>query len=165
MRWIDRASVFIGESVSFFYLIAVFVTVYEVLMRYALNSPTDWAHELTIVLCALGYLLSGGYVTQKGTHIRITALYELLPARARSALDVFALAFGALVMGLLTYASWDQSVEALRVWERTGSAWDPPMYAIVKPAITLGAALFCVQCVANLVRHLRRPALPGAHDR
>ena len=39
-------------------------------------------------LCAICYLMSGGYVTEQRKHIAITALYDILPARARWWLDL-----------------------------------------------------------------------------
>ena len=156
MKWIDRLSVFIGESVSYFYLLAAAITVIEVVMRYAFNAPTVWAHELTILLCALGYLWSSGYVTQKQTHIRITALYDLLPLKARLLLDMFAAVVGFVVMALLLYSAWGQGLLAIQIWERTGSSWDPPLYALVKPAIILGALLICLQNFALFGRLLQR---------
>jgi TRAP-type mannitol/chloroaromatic compound transport system permease small subunit len=156
MKWIDKLSLFIGESISYFYLVAVVITVYEVFMRYLFNAPTLWAHELTILLCAFGYLWSSGYVTQKNTHIRITALYDLLPARVQWLLDLFSIAFGFSVMVLLFYSAWGQGILAIRVWESTGSSWDPPTYALLKPAIIVGAALICLQNISNFFKLLQR---------
>ena len=156
IKWIDRLSLFVGESVSYFYLIAVFITVFEVVMRYLFNAPMLWTHELTILLCALGYLWSSGYVTQKNGHIRITALYDLLPAKAQLYLDLFSLLFGFVIMALVFYSAWNQGMLAIKVWERTGSSWDPPLYAIVKPAIIIGAALICLQNIANLFKLLQK---------
>lgn len=156
MKWIDKLSLFVGESVSYFYLIAAAITVYEVIMRYVFNAPTAWAHELTILLCALGYLCASGYVTAKNTHIRITAVYDLLPVRVRLLLDLFAVVFGFVVIGLLMYAAWGKGLRAILVWERTGSSWDPPLYALVKPAIVIGAGLFCLQNISNLIKLWRR---------
>ena len=156
MKWIDRLSVFIGESVAYFYLIAAAITVIEVVMRYVFNAPTVWAHELTILLCALGYLWSSGYVTQKEAHIRITALYDLLPLKTRLVLDMFAVLVGFAVMALLLYSAWGQGLLAIKVWERTGSSWDPPLYALVKPAIIIGALLICLQNIALFGKLLRR---------
>lgn len=156
MKWIDRLSLFVGESVSWFYLIAATITVFEVVMRYVFNAPTVWAHELTILLCAVGYLLSSGYITQREAHIRITVLYDYLPMKARLMLDGFAALFGLAVMGLFLYAAWGQGALALKVWERTGSAWDPPLYAITKPAIVVGAALICLQNIALCAKLWRR---------
>ena len=162
IKRIDRLSLFVGESVSYFYLFAAVITVTEVVMRYVFNAPTVWAHELTILLCAFGYLWSSGYVTQRNTHIRITALYDILPARIQLMLDLFATTFGLLVMALLLYSAWGQGVLAVTVWERTGSSWDPPLYALVKPAIIVGALLICLQNVANLLKLLQRLRAGGA---
>jgi TRAP-type mannitol/chloroaromatic compound transport system permease small subunit len=108
------------------------------------------------MLCALGYLWSSGYVTQKNTHIRITAVYDLLPPKTRLLLDLFSVIFGFVVIALLLYAAWGKGIRALSVWERTGSSWDPPLYAIVKPAIILGAGFFCLQLFSNFVKLVRR---------
>ena len=155
-NWIDRFSLFVGESVSYFYLIAATITVYEVIMRYLFNAPTVWVHELTILLCALGYLWSSGYVTEKNTHIRITALYDVLPARVQLMLDLFSIVFGFVIMALLLYSSWGQGMRAINVWERTGSSWDPPLYALVKSAIIIGAILICLQNISNFCKILQR---------
>lgn len=159
LKAIDRLSLFVGECVSYFYLVAVVITVFEVFMRYLFDAPTLWAHELTILLCAMGYLWSSGYVTQKNGHIRITAVYDLMPPRVQLYLDLFSVLFGLVIMLLVLYSAWGQAILAVKVWERTGSSWDPPLYALVKPAIAIGAMLICLQNVANLgkvVDRLRR---------
>ena len=69
-------------------------------------------------------------------------------------------ALGALIVGffsvsLLVYASWDQSLMAIEVWEKTGSAWDPPMYGIIKPAITIGAVLVVLANIGLAAKMLK----------
>ena len=44
-HWVDKINGYVGEYVSFWSIIAVFVYYYEVLARYLFNSPTNWAHE------------------------------------------------------------------------------------------------------------------------
>jgi hypothetical protein len=44
---------------------------------------------------------------------------------------------------------------AIEVWEKTGSAWDPPLYGIVKPAITIGAVLVVLANLSLAVKLLR----------
>ena len=63
MAWIDRLNTLLGEWLAWLYLVAVAITAYEVVMRYIFNAPTTWAFELTVLLCAIGYLFGGGYVT------------------------------------------------------------------------------------------------------
>lgn len=157
-----RAIDFVGRSVSYFYLFAVVISVWEIILRWVFNTPTLWAHELVIVLCGLAYLLSGGIVTQDRVHVRITAVYEIMPPRAKWYLDLFAMLVGAVCIGLLVYASWWQTRMAVSVWERTGSAWDPPLFALIKPGITLGAVLVFLANLILLVRHLRNYRGAGA---
>ena len=159
---IDRLNRLLGERLCYLYLVAVVITAYEVVMRYLFNAPTTWAFELTILLCAICYLLSGGFVTAQRKHIAITSLYDLVPARIRWWLDVLAMLTGILAMGLLAWSAWRPAVQAVRIVERTGSAWDSPSPAIIKPLIALGALLIVLQLLVQLVRHLRGEAI-GQH--
>jgi TRAP-type C4-dicarboxylate transport system permease small subunit len=151
---IDRLNRLLGERLCYLYLAAVVITAYEVVMRYLLNAPTSWAFELTILLCAICYLLSGGFVTAQRKHIAITALYDLMPPRIRWWLDLLALLTGILTMGLLVWAAWRPAVQAVTIVERTGSAWNSPSPAIIKPLIAIGALLIVLQLLVQVYRHL-----------
>lgn len=151
---IDRLNRLLGERLCYLYLAAVACTTYEVVMRYLFNAPTSWAFELTILMCAICYLLSGGFVTVQHKHIAITALYGVLPARIRWWLDCVAMLTGIVAMGLLVWAAWRPAVQALSIVERTGSAWNSPSPAIIKPMIAIGAGLIVLQLLAQLYRHL-----------
>jgi TRAP-type C4-dicarboxylate transport system permease small subunit len=155
--WLNRL---LGERLCYLYLAAVMITAYEVVMRYLFDAPTIWAFELTILLCAICYLLSGGYVTAQRKHIAITSVYDLMPARIRWWLDLLALLTGILSMGLLVWAAWRPAVLAVRIVERTGSAWNSPSPAIIKPLIAIGAGLIVLQLLVQLYRHLTGQAVP-----
>lgn len=162
---IDRLNRLLGERLCYLYLAAVAITAYEVVLRYVFNAPTSWAFELTILLCAICYLMSGGYVTAQRKHIAITALYDFLPARVRWWLDLLAMLTGTLAMGLLVWAAWRPAVQAVRIVERTGSAWNSPSPAIIKPLIAIGGALIVLQLLVQLLRHLTgRPAPSSANE-
>lgn len=151
---IDRLNRLLGERLCYLYLAAVAFTAYEVVMRYLFNAPTSWAFELTILLCAICYLLSGGFVTVQHKHIAITALYDVLPPRIRWWLDGLGMLTGIMAMGLLVWAAWRPAVQAVSIVERTGSAWNSPSPAIIKPLIAVGAGLIALQLLAQLYRHL-----------
>ncbi len=159
---IDRLNRRLGEGLAWLYLLAVFVTAYEVVMRYLFNAPTDWAFELTILLCGIGYLLAGGFVTQKEAHIAITSLRQFAPPRLRHALALFANLVGLVAMAGLAWAAWRPGVRAVTIVERTGSAWNSPAPAIIKPLIFVAAVLVFLQLVANLLRllHTGRKGAP-----
>ena len=160
MRFIDAFNNWLGRQVAWLYLAAVVVTFYEVLARYLFNAPTTWAFEITIFLCAAGYLLSGPTVTAKDQHIAITSLYELAGPRLRWWMKLFAMLVGLFAMVGLAYASWRSGIHAFRIWERTGGAYNAPTPALIKPMITIAALLVILQLSANLVRHFR-PAEPA----
>ena len=46
---VDRISLGLGKALSLLFLVAVALTVYEVVMRYAFNAPTIWVHDVVIV--------------------------------------------------------------------------------------------------------------------
>ncbi len=158
---IDRLNRFLGETFCWLYLVAVVATAYEVVMRYLFNAPTDWAFELTILLCAIGYLLAGGYVTQKNAHIAITSLFALAPPRLRHALAIFADLVGIVAMAGLAWAAYGPGLRALSIVERTGSAWNSPAPAIIKPLVFVAALLVLAQLVSNLVRRIARGPAPA----
>jgi TRAP-type C4-dicarboxylate transport system permease small subunit len=162
---IDRLNRLLGERLCYLYLVAVVITAYEVVLRYVVNAPTSWAFELTILLCAICYLVSGGYVTAQRKHIAITALHDVLPARVRWWLDLVAMLTGILAMGLLVWSAWRPAVQAVSIVERTGSAWNSPSPAIIKPLIAIGAGLIVLQLLAHLWRHVTgRPPPQSASE-
>jgi TRAP-type C4-dicarboxylate transport system permease small subunit len=156
VNFIDRMNTVIGENAAWLFLAGTAVTCYEVVLRYLFNDPTTWAFELTILFCAIGYLLSGGYVTMKRSHIAITSLYEQAPPKLRKALDVFNSLVGLGCMSLLLWSSFNQAVYSVTIWERTGSAWDPPLPAILKPLIVVGTTLIILQLLVNIRRSLNK---------
>jgi TRAP-type C4-dicarboxylate transport system permease small subunit len=160
MNVIDRLNLLLGERLCYLYLVAVAITAYEVVMRYLFNAPTVWAFELTILLCAICYLLSGGFVTAQRKHIAITSVYDLMPARVRWWLDLLAMLTGMLAMGLLVWAAWRPGILAVTIVERTGSAWNSPSPAIIKPLVAIGALLIVLQLLVQLYRHLTGQADP-----
>lgn len=155
MEFISRFNRVVGEMVSYLYLLAVAVTGYEVVLRYAFNAPTTWGFELTIMLCAIAYLLSGGYVTERRSHIAITSLSDRFPLRVKWWLELFGLLIGIFAIGTLAWAGFRPALFAIEIVERTGSAWDSPMPTIVKVLIVVGSGMIVAQLLVHTVRHLR----------
>ena len=151
---VERAISWVARNASYLYLIATIATTYEVFARYIFNAPTDWAFEATIMLCSACYLLAGGYVTQRRRHIAITSVYEISSAERRRKLDIVAVLFGLLSIGMLISASWRQALMSLQIMERTGSSWNPPLPALLKPMIVIGSSLIFVQLLVQLRRLL-----------
>ena len=151
---VERAINWLAMNASYLYLAATIATTYEVFARYIFNAPTDWAFEATIMLCSACYLVAGGYVTQRRRHIAITSLYDGASDERKRVLDIVAISFGLLSVGMLILSSWRQALMSLQIMERTGSSWNPPLPALLKPLIVFGAILIFVQLAVQLKRLL-----------
>lgn len=159
MQAIETFNLWLGRQTGWFYLGAVIVTFYEVLARYIFNAPTTWAFEVTIFLCASGYMLSGANVTAEDKHIAITSVVEIAPQWARWWMRLVSLIVGLFGMTGLIWGSWTSGIRAFTIWERTGTAYNSPTPALIKPIITIAGILVILQLALQLVRHLR----PGGH--
>lgn len=157
----DRFALRQGEALAWLFVVAVAITVYEVVRRYAFDAPTTWVHVTTTTLCAIGFCAGGAYAMARDEHVRITSLHARLPARVRRACDLLALACGVVYLAGLGYAATQQAWEA--VWNFEAGHWAPervpgpphwPLPALVRVALALGTLLFLLLAVQRLWRAL-----------
>jgi TRAP-type C4-dicarboxylate transport system permease small subunit len=152
----DRATEIAASLAALVFVVAVAVTALEVVLRYVFGAPTIWAHEATIFLCAVGYLLGGVYTMHRDDHIRITVVYERMPPRLRRAVDLLN---AAIVLAFLAALAWAAAIAGWRAvvgWETTGSAWNPPIPALITPLIAVAAVLMMPYLLRNLRARRKR---------
>ncbi|WP_051340825.1 TRAP transporter small permease subunit [Azospirillum halopraeferens] len=140
---------------AWIFIAIVAVTLYEVGARYLFDAPTIWANELTLFLCAIVFLWSGLYVIRRDEHLRISILYDMAPPRLRRVFDAVALACALVFFGAIAWYGLPTSWRALVTWELYGTAWDPPIPAVLKPLLVVLATAMAVMAVVNFLR--RRP--------
>jgi len=155
IRAVDRLNQFVGLSVAHFYLVCVVITIYEVVMRYFFNSPTQWAFEVVMVVCASAWALSGGYISMRQSHIAITILHERAKGRVRFYLDLFILVVSISAMFIFAYSLWGPMAHAIGLLERSGTSFNSPEPLILKTLLFVGAVLYGVQLVVNLLKLFR----------
>ncbi len=119
-NWIDRLSLFAGEFVSYWAVIAVIVYYYEVLARYVFNSPTSWAHEAMYLMFGMQYLIAGAYAMLTESHVRVDIFYAPLPRKKKAWTDLVTSIFFFIFAGVLLWTSWTFAMDALAV--PTGNA-------------------------------------------
>lgn len=161
---VSRLSIAIGYACAPLYLISLAVAVREVIMRYFFHAPSDWAFEVTMTLCAVAWALSVGYVGQQNRHIAITFLHDMVRPSRKRILDVVTLVLTAVAFGALAVAAFEPAYEAFTQIERTGSAFNPPMPALLKPILFISAILGIVQSLANLVLLLSGHEFPEPEE-
>lgn len=152
---IDQLSRGIGAFVSYFYIVIVAITAYEVVMRYVLLQPTIWVHDLAVALCALGFVFGGPVALSARQHIAITALYERFGDKGRRRLDAVNSMLTILYLAVLVWATYLLARPAVETNEMTGTAWNVPIPMVLKVALVVGAVLMLLQAISNLVHDIR----------
>ncbi len=105
-NWIDRLSLYAGEFVSYWAVIAVFVYYYEVIARYVFNSPTSWAHESMYLMFGMQYLIAGSYAMLTEAHVRVDIFYAPLTRPKKAWADLATSVFFFIFAGTLLVTSY-----------------------------------------------------------
>lgn len=112
-NWIDRLSLFCGEFVSYWAVIAVFVYYYEVIARYVFNSPTSWAHEGMYLMFGMQYLIAGAYAMLTEAHVRVDIFYAPLPKKRKALVDLLTSVFFFIFAGTLLVTSYIFAMDSI----------------------------------------------------
>ena len=148
---VDRIVTVLSRLTMFLTIIVVLITFYEVVMRYLFQSPTLWVNELTLWLGSVIFLVAGAYTMQRRAHIRITAVYDIVPRSVRLVFDIVAVVVVVAYAAMMIRAGFGVAFDTLLRWERFGTFWNPPIPATVKPLVLVVTFLVAVQAVSNLL--------------
>ncbi len=158
---IDAISEQTGKVASFLIICIVLVLVYEVVMRYVLNQPTIWVHELTQFLFGPYFLFAGAYCLLYKAHVSVDIVYTRFPARMKAIMDLVTSILFFLACVVLVWKGWDMAWTSLSNLETSATTWDPPVYPL-KMIIPLSAFLLLLQGLAKFIRDLQS-AIKGAN--
>jgi TRAP-type C4-dicarboxylate transport system permease small subunit len=141
-----------GEAASWLYLVTVVITAWEVTMRYLLDAPTLWVHELSVALAATCFVIGGPYVHQDRHHITISVVYDRMSPAARRRTRALGSLLTLVFCGFLVLATFMQAGLALKVMETTGTALNWPIPVYLKTLFAVCAVVMTVQSLFHLVR-------------
>jgi len=150
---IDRISLFTGEFVALWSVIAVFVYYYEVIVRYVFNSPTNWAHEGMFLMFGMQYLVAGAYAMLSESHVRVDIFYANFSARGKAFIDLLTSVFFFIFAGTLLSTGWIFAADSVRQGEVSFTEW-AIQYWPVKIVIVLGAILLILQGISKLMKDI-----------
>lgn len=151
---IDRANELIGKAVSFLVLVFVGVILYEIFVRYLLNRPTIWAHEVSQMAYGAYVILLGGYLQQRKGHVNVELLTERFSPRTRAIINCFTWILFFLFCGVLLVKGWEMAWDSFLYRETESTVFAPPIYPI-KMMIPLGALLLLLQGLIKYIGDLR----------
>jgi TRAP-type C4-dicarboxylate transport system permease small subunit len=140
---------------AWLFMVVVVATAYEVVARYFFRAPTIWANEMTVMVCAIAFVIAGPYVMRRDEHLSITILSENAPPMLRRVLATLKWIVIVWMCLALSVFSFESGWEPLVRWERAGTQWNPPLPAILKPLIVVAAFIMAVQSTVNFVRQIR----------
>ncbi|SMX42633.1 TRAP transporter small permease subunit [Maliponia aquimaris] len=110
--WLDRISLYSGEFVAYWAVIAVFVYYFEVVSRYVFGSPTNWAHEAMYLMFGMQYLIAGAYAMLTESHVRVDIFYAPLTRRKKGWTDLFTSIFFFIFAFTLLFTSYKFALDA-----------------------------------------------------
>ncbi len=166
MSLLDVWVVKIGNVVGWLYFAAVAISILEVILRYGFDSPTSWAHEVTLMLVGIGMLWGGSYCMAEDRHIRVTVIRDAMPQKMRHIVDVIvgilnvAFCSGLAWAGyIMAHKSLFDPTGAFRL-QRSGSAFNSPAPAVVKTILFVVVLLMTIQALQQLRKKIRTLKTP-----
>ncbi len=80
--WINARFAWI---VAFLVVPMLFVMIWEIVMRYFFNSPSQWAYEISLFIFGAYIVLGGAYTHLSGGHVNVDIIWGQLSPRGRAA--------------------------------------------------------------------------------
>lgn len=162
LAFLDAISVYSGRIFAYLSIPVIIVIMVEVIGRYIFNHPFVWAHETMTFISAFIYMLGGGYVLLQRSHIGVDVLIKKFSVRGQAIINIFASAFFFIYIYILSKATFQFAATSLRIMEKSGTPWNPPVYPI-KIALLVAVVLIFLAGIANLIRDLNI-AVTGKED-
>lgn len=133
-------------------LVLATFTVANVIGRFVFDESIYFIEELSEFLMVLITFFGLGYVTRNGRHIRMTALYDQLPARAKKMLMIVIAAVTAAVMLALAWYCFEY-VQRTAARGKVTPALQVPLYLTYLPVL-FGFVLCGIQYLLTVLRNL-----------
>lgn len=138
-------------------------TIANVIGRYVLSYSLYFSEELNEIMMVTITFMGLGYVTRKGRHIRMSAIYDMVPASGRRVLMIFIALTTAIVMFLLAWHAWNY-VAKVASRGRVTPAMQLPLW-ITYLGVVIGLTLTGIQYLVTVwVNLVRRDAVWVSHE-
>jgi len=148
---IDHINEWMGRIFGFVLIFLMFSVVYAVIMRYVFNLPVIWAMEVNCWALLLAICLGGGYTFLHGAHVKVSIIYDLLPARGKAILDLISHTTVFLICIVLVWQggkiAWDNLINGYM----SNSVWAPLLWPS-KALVPIAGILLGLQCLAKWIR-------------
>lgn len=156
----------LGSVFAFGFVLSMAILIYEIVLRHVFDAPTLWAHETTTFLCAVGFIFGGLFSASHNKHIRVVIIYDYVGPRVKRCLDIGIYITCAISTAFFSYAAWLLVKRAIFTpggelrFETSGSAWNPPIPALLKMFLLAVLVVMTVQFIVYAFSHIRNKPSP-----
>ena len=154
-RAIDRFTERSGMVFAWLIAPLLATVAWEVVSRYAFDTPTRWAYETIYALYAALFMLGAAYALRVGAHVRTDFLWEKWHPRSRAAIESVAYLvcfFPGMLLFLVSglEATWASFLSDER---SADTSWFPPLWPL-KALVPVSALLLLLQGVSEFLKRL-----------
>jgi TRAP-type C4-dicarboxylate transport system permease small subunit len=134
-------------------LLAMAINVtYGVLARYAFNSPSVYAMELTKILMIPALVLAVSYVQRHDKHLQVDFLSSHFPTKVRLILhEILVPLMGLFVIYVMVWKGWESATYSYSIHETSYSSWAEVLWP-VRATVPVGYGLLFLVMVAQLCK-------------
>ncbi len=143
LTWLSEV---LGEIALLILMILVF---HEVVVRYILDSPTQFSVEISEYLLVFITFMCAGWVLHEDRHVRMVALVDVLPKKAQLVLDVIASIMIIIFCFVLVWKGGRTVIMAYTGGYHSSSLLNVPLW-IPYSFIPLGAAVLALQSLVKI---------------
>lgn len=127
-------------------------TIANVLGRYVFQQSIYFSEELNEFLMVIITFMGLGYATRKGIHIRMSAIYDVLPPKMRKALMIVIAATTSIMMAILAWYAFEY-VQKVALRGRITPSLQVPLY-LTYVWVVIGLALTSLQYLLTAIRNM-----------
>ena len=153
VRAIDKFTDTTGTWVAWLNVPLVLAVSYEVVARYAFDSPTIWSFDVTYMLYGTIFMLGAAYALHKGAHIRTDFFFEKWSIRTRGVIDSIAyLVFFFPSLAVFLFVSGAEGWYAFGIGETSEQTpWRPILWPF-KLVVPLTCLLLLIQGISETIK-------------
>ena len=150
-RIIDKINTWAGKFSAACLVALIACLVWEVCVRYFLNSPTIWANETSQFLFGIFFLVGGGYTLLHKGHVRVDIVLTLLSRRTRRIMGIVCYALSFCYLSILLAITAERAWDSLYYMEVLDSIWKPYSFPVLIFA-PIGVLLLQLQMLSMIVK-------------
>ena len=153
VRIIDKFTDTTGTWVAWLNVPLVLAVAYEVVSRYAFDTPTLWSFDMTYMLYGTIFMLGAAYALHKGAHIRTDFFFEKWSTRTKGMIDSIAyLVFFFPSIFVFLLVSGAEGWYAFEIGETSEQTpWRPILWPF-KLVVPLTCVLLLIQGISETIK-------------